>query len=701
MPTSPDICPTPDAVHPQPDWLTRHMPRVLLIGGILALAIYWGIAVQRGSDGHPAPSQTDALVFLQYARAFAGGHPYAFSAGDAPSTGSTSHLYPAVLAIPCALGARGDALLSAAFAINAICYLIWLQLFWLVAKRVAPAQAVLASVLALCNGLLLMTTAGMTDMALFTTLAWGLFAALLCDRPRTAALLLILCVLARPEGMLLAAGLAVTGAILAWQRDAGARRMLGIAVCGLVVTGAVFALNTALTGFPQFQSVAQKGYLKMFPLLGALGCAARDVGTLVRELLFNAGDAPRQAYFLPIAGGLLALAGLAGVARPSGCEPIVRWWLGCSLAALGLIAWSQWQGVATDRYFQWLLPTWILLAARGAGQVAAACRRPRLFPVLAVLLAGYELAAWPYFASRYAQECVRAQAVLNFGRTVDALLPAQASIGVISGPGLAYALGDRPVRHLVGLTTPAFARQRDLLCAVEMLKHHLETRFTHLLLTAPERTICAAAGLLGEVLLNDLDAPPDGEVYALCTARWETFPPASLLPLDPAVTNALAACTLVDQLDVGFLPDERRCRYRAVSRLSDEVFRPCVACGRIGSTRITEVGQAVIGWDEFRVRAPRRGQPMRIVLRTAPDATCTVVRVTEQFPGEEIHLRAPLRIRPVVNGVTLPLVMLPLAEDPNAFSECVLAIPAAYVTTDPVEIALAGDHVALAYWFYQ
>ena len=682
-------------------WFLRHMPRVLLLGGIVAVAIYYGIAVQRGTNGHPAPSQTDALVYMQYARALAEGHPYVFAPGDTPSTGSTSHLYPVVLAIPCLLGARGDALLSAAFVLNALFFLVWLQLFWRVVQRLIPEEAVLAAGLALLNGQLLMSMTGMTDMPLFTLLAWGLFAALLYERHRLATLLLVLCVLARPEGMLLTVGVAALGAVLAWRREPAARRVLGMAACGLVALIAVFALNHALTGFAQFQSVAQKGYLKTYPLLGALACTGRDFGTLAREVLFNTGNAPRQAYFLPVAGGLLAILGLLGAARPARHASLVWWWLGCSLGSLGLIAASDWQGVATDRYLLWLLPTWYLLAARGAGELSAACRAPRLFPVLALLLLGYELAVWPYFAARQADECVKAQAVVNFAKAADAWLPPQASVGVLGGPSISYYLGNHPVRHLLGMTTPAFARQRDKICAVEMLKHRPERRFTHLALTVPEQAWCAEAGILGDLVFNDLDAPPDGEVYSLCTARWDAFPSAALLPLDPAASNAVTALQLVDSLDVGFVPDERRCQYRTGARLSDQSYRPSVACRRMGSTRITEVGQAVIGWDEFHVQAPRRHQPMRVVMRTTLDTTCMVVRAMEKFPGEGIHLLSPLQIRPIVNGRQLPLVALPVAAGPDTFAETILDIPAEFVTTNPLEIAFAGDHIALAYWFYQ
>ncbi len=681
--------------------LVHGMPRLLLFGGLLVVLIYYAIAVQRGADGHPAASQLDAFSYLQYARAFAEGHPYVFSPGDTPSTGSTSHLYPVLLAVPYLLGARGGALLHAAFVLNAICYLIWLQLFWRVARRVAPRQAVLAAGLVLLNGHLLLCMAGLTDMALFTVLAWGCFAALLYARFRLAALLLVLCVCARPEGVLLAVGLAAWGGYRAWRHDAQARRLLTIAACGLAASAAVFALNFALTGAAQFQSVAQKGYVKNFSLLGALGCAANDFGLLVREALFHMGAAPRGAMFLPVVGGLLAVAGVVAGMRPTRGVPVVGWWLGCSLATVGLIATSAWQGLGYDRYLLWLAPTWYLLAARGAGWLAEACHTPRIYPVLGVLLIGYELISWPYFAAMQAAQCTQVQSVGTIARAMDALLPPQAPVGVLSGPNAAYELGRRPIRHVAGITSPVFSRQRDMVCAVEMLKHQPTSRFTHLVITPAEQGWFAQAGLLGEPLLTNPDAPPNAQAFELYTARWEAFPVAALRPMDTNVCLAIAGLTLVDQLDVGYVPDEQRSRYRVGSRLSDQICHLCVASRRIGDQRITDVGQPVIGWDEFRVQGLRPGQPLRIVMRTTLDATCAIMRVTENRIGEGVHLRAPLQIRPLVNNHTLPLVSLPVNDDPDRFTETYFDIPGEEVTSDALSIALAGDHIAMFYWFFQ
>src|SRR5262245_44301264 len=42
----------------------------------------------------------DTFIYLQYARAIAEGHPFVYTAGNAPTTGATSLLYPFLLVPP-------------------------------------------------------------------------------------------------------------------------------------------------------------------------------------------------------------------------------------------------------------------------------------------------------------------------------------------------------------------------------------------------------------------------------------------------------------------------------------------------------------------------------------------------------------------------------------------------------------------------
>jgi hypothetical protein len=611
-----------------------------------------------------------------------------------------------VLALAYLLGARGDALLSAGFLFNVCCYLAWLQLFWCVARRLVPGQAVLAATLVLLNGNLALVAMGQSDMGLFMALSWGLLTALLCGCFRGASVLLALCVLARPEGLVLATGLAVLAGVLALRRARQARPLACVAGVGVLAMAAVLTLNLLLTGMWQYQSVVGKGYLACYPLLGALGCTANDAGVLLREVLFNAGGSPRQNYFIPVFGGCLAIIGIAGVFRATTVRSGLRnallvWWLSCSLCTLGVVAQSEFQGLGNDRYLGWILPAWYLLAAAGVGQLVRLFACPRAGLTLGIVLVGYSVATWPFFLSRYAAQTAQMQALVSFGQSTHAGVPSGVPFGMLEGTGLRYYFGDRPVQHLNGIMSSTFRAQRDLVCSMETLRHEPKTRFDYWLVSPGLQGWCDATGLLGPLRMTDVDAPPGDYAFSLFQASWASMPDAALLPLDATVTKAVASLQLVDRLDVGYGPDERRCRYRVGSRLADVRILPFVSCRQIGAMRLTEVGQPVLGWDEFRIRAPQRLRPIRLIMRMTMDATSIVVRTNTRHLGERLHLRSPLRLNLLVNGMTLPEQKILVPDEADAFIECCLEIPAEYVTTDPLDVVVAGDHIAMGYWVYQ
>ncbi|MFZ4396813.1 MAG: hypothetical protein ACOYOU_14455 [Kiritimatiellia bacterium] len=328
-------------------------------------------------------------------------------------------------------------------------------------------------------------------------------------------------------------------------------------------------------------------------------------------------------------------------------------------------------------------------------------RLPRMALLLGVILIGFETAAWPYFLARFAVQGTQMQALVNFGRTADAMMPPHAPVGMLAGTGLRYYMGDRPMRHLNGVTSSTFRNQRNLLCAVEALRHEPALRFDYWLIPLSLQGWCEATGMLGENLLADVEGPPGEYTCGLFRANWDAQHPVSLLPMDAAVIRAVGSMKLVDHLDVGYAADERRCHYQTGMRLPDLAYLPFVSCRKLAGQWITEVGQPVIGWDEFQVVAPKLQRPMRLVLRTALDATCTAVRLNARHEGEVLHLKSPLRLQLLVNGVAVPAQDVGVACGNEEFAECVLEIPSQAVQSNPLTITVAGDHLALAYWFYQ
>ena len=98
------------------------------IGVIQIAAYYFAGAMVNGADSL-AIAQPDSLLYMQAARRIVEGHPFSFSAGTAVSTGTTSVLYPFVLAVPYALGATGMALSTVGFWLNAFFYLVFSSVF--------------------------------------------------------------------------------------------------------------------------------------------------------------------------------------------------------------------------------------------------------------------------------------------------------------------------------------------------------------------------------------------------------------------------------------------------------------------------------------------------------------------------------------------------------------------------------------------
>ena len=113
----------------------KNLAAIMLCIGLMQVAVYYLAGTLASPDGSMAVPQPDTLLYCQAARRIAEGHPFSFSEGAAACTGTTSILYPFILAIPYLLGAKGDALLAAGFILNAIFYLMFL-LGWAKALKV-------------------------------------------------------------------------------------------------------------------------------------------------------------------------------------------------------------------------------------------------------------------------------------------------------------------------------------------------------------------------------------------------------------------------------------------------------------------------------------------------------------------------------------------------------------------------------------
>src|SRR5258706_9095775 len=101
--------------------LRSYVPAAIIVA--LALFITWAFAamtlVHAGSMGLPLD---DSYIYLTYAKQLGRGQPFTYFPGGSYSAGSTSVLWPMVLAPFWTLGARGHALVWVSFGVCGALY---------------------------------------------------------------------------------------------------------------------------------------------------------------------------------------------------------------------------------------------------------------------------------------------------------------------------------------------------------------------------------------------------------------------------------------------------------------------------------------------------------------------------------------------------------------------------------------------------
>lgn len=654
----------------------------------------FGISRIYTESGHVGPPQGDSLIFYQYARAMAEGHPYRYQEDAAPTTGSTSHLYPVLLALPYALGAKGEALVTLGFLLNAIFYLALVLLIWLSARRLMPSSAPLAAALTALSGQTMITLFGQTDMGLFMTLAVGSFCAALYRRYILLAVLLILCTLARPEGAVLSLLMVAASFMPTAQGRRGSVGFTFAGAMGLFACALIAFFNHRMTGSVMPTSTIGKGLGATQTPAGVLMSAATAIGAMFKEVFFGLTEGHRRFYLLPVFGGWLGVMGLLSRRwRRDETTRVETWWMAALMATVGMISLSGWEGVQFDRYLAWILPVWFIYVAIGLRQAAGMFpwRRAYMFMAFALLL--YQGLGLVYFGSVYAQRSAALASNLSFVRSAGERLADGTRIGLVNFSGLAYYLPEHPVTNVYGVVSPEFVNPVSPRTNIEVLRHDQATRFDAWILFSGHETGRWYSVFAGRQLAAE--APLFGRTNALVLhqADWSTLN-GSLLPFSSSARQFVYGLGLVDQLNVGYLPDEKRTNYRQFTRLAGTKLLPVSETLALEHRMFTEVGRVVMGSETMRVKT-EPGREMRVVLRTS---RATAVPLSSGM--EALEFASPISLTLQVDGKDAgsPTVSL---NGPGEFTEAVFRIPGELISSNSIELTVGGDHISYAYWFYQ
>lgn len=679
-----------------------------------AVVLLFLASLLAATQGHFVPQVADLYVVCQYAKAMAEGHPFRYNAGEAPSTGATSLLHTAWLALGHAAGLRGEGLVAFAVLSGAAFYVASL----LLARRAGALlggerEGRLAAGLVALGGPVVWGFLYGADVALAMLLALWLFERLLSEwgagTIAWGALAGCLLALTRPEALL--AGI-VLGVAWSLGPDGlrGARRALAWlpAAAGM----AVAVLYRSLTGSWGGSSVADKALTANYSLADSAALVTEYLADVLRGLLlgfypsqtpvgFARGWAP---FFFPPLGLLLVL--LALVLPPERLKAPLRIW-GLIVSGVWLVAApSMFMGVHFNRYLLWAVPSLLVLSAVGLGRLTRLLSRDdpalesRLFSAGAGLLLVSGLLATLRFAALYgdmAGELNRRD--LAAARWIATNLPPGVSMANLA-TSVEYLTGHRNL-NLHGVTSPAFfgdrTAEREAAVFEGLARLPAAERPAYLITTVSNQESLATLPLL-------VDGPPlfrtssfSDEIlihrmsYDLVGKNGRLFLPASL--------EATRGKTEVDRLNVCDSRDEAAHGYEFESLLGNlrlhGTARVAAYTAPAPPETVVDGGRAILGHESFWVRT-HPGRELTIVLRTADSVDAGVYRAAGSGSLSLTVAEAGLVLR-VDDEIVSRVAIRPGA----GWHEAVFRVPGHLLRSERTHLELTGRYASFYYWFFQ
>ena len=673
----------------------RTILTLMLCIGLVQIAGYYLAGMLASPDGSMAVPQPDTLLYCQAARRIVEGHPFSFSEGTAVSTGTTSVLYPFILAIPYALGATGDSLIMAGFWLNAIFYLIfllgWGQAIWQWLEH--PMARLMAALLLALSGQPAFCAMAQSDigcwMAVSALLAWGVA----INKPALYGPLLILAPWIRPEGMVCLIAFGLILVVNRWLRPDGqdnfpVRANWAILLLSILSMIGVFALNYSLTGHAQFASVANKGYFKAFPFSEAAILTTNDLLQLMNSYLLGLATSRPRNLILPVF--LAAVFIWIGILSHPWRHPKTRHLSVLILAAGGgllTVAQSGWQGTNYDRYLVWTLPLLIMFLAEGLAAFGIRHPFPGSFvPILACFLFFGGMSFISMCQFNHVSAIADRQRL--FAAEINETLPPKASVASFNMCGLAYKLGSRAYRHLSGFYSPEFPIKTRT-AAFEILKNKPETRFDYWILS-PEQSETIPSKQHEVCYGKNVLTGPDG--CEVRKANWSAFDQARS-PHAKIPPNKHLVC----RVDIGHEEDEENAQYEVIDRYGRPSAAPFIVIDKIRGKPALDVARLVVGGDAMTLPL-QPGKDTFVVMRTYSQHTHVQNHIGNSI-STTYSFSNPLKINVAIDDKALPPVSVSYAT--NGFSDVSFTLPGSAIEQSPCRLTLLGDHITAGYWFYQ
>jgi hypothetical protein len=689
--------------------IAPYAPELAIAAAALAIAWAFAAAVLRHTRPFGLPLD-DSYIYLTYAKQFGRGEPFTYFPGGGYSAGSTSVLWPILLAPFWALGARGHALVWVSFGLCAALYAATCVGCYRLVRAIAGATAGLgAAALVLAIAPLAWTSLAGMEVALASALLVAL--PILLARapregppPRALAACLAAASLSRPEATLLV-GL-VAGAAAAGRLRARRYRDAAWWAAPLAAPAAWLVANRVLAGhfFPNTGVAKSYFYLPGFDWTFWWGAVAEQTGRMLRGLFWDGGSPllwPR----------LCAALWLVGAARVIAWARRERRWLAGALVvaspfllAGGVIASSGAWSFHNYRYIAPAFPLWLVTAACALAPLPPRWRAPgaplrdsltRIGRAVAAaaLAALFGWAAVPAYredVALFAQNAADLnRQVVTLGQYIHRELPG-ASIMFHDAGAIAY-YGDTRVYDMLGLVTNGQA---------DVANHGPGARFEFLESLPPERRPTHFAyypawmgqGELYGAILRRTPLPPPfakrrlvgSDDMQLIAASWDHVRTAER-PLD-----AVPGWRVVDRVDVADLASERAHGWWRGALGRRRIADP-TARWSVFHRDVRAAGLALDGGRTIRAGAERftieidPARPVRLLLRTGG---------SREYPWNEA-IDAPVTVEVATRAGAARATLAPPV---GVLVEVALDVPVPGERAVEVRVSASGPYRAF-HWF--
>lgn len=662
-------------------WVKEHRLSIAIAAAALLIALmYVYVVLQHAAFGLPIE---DGYIYLTYAKQFGRGQPFTYFPGGGYSAGSTSAIWPMLLAPFWALGARGVALVYVSFAVCACFYAATVVLCGVLVRRIYGA---LTSAIAAGFALGVAPFAFTALSGMEVALASFLFIAATCQlysvtphsAPSKKLLLTLACLaLSRPEAMVVVTCI-VTVRVFNCVRGR-AWRATALWLISIVPTLLWLSANRALAGnwFPNTGIAKSHFYLPGFDWTYWWQAVTHQTGSMLAGLFWKS-DSPF------VAPKLFALAWLVGAVRVTLWAVRAKKLLVGTLivfAPLGIIlAVIASSGAWTFHNYRYIAPAFPLLATTAACAIAprriperfrwaAVCTRA--WPIVsAIVLVAFACAAFRPMRDDmdlYAQDVTDLnRQVVTLGRYIHEHTP-NASIMFHDAGAIAY-YGDTRVYDMLGLVTNGQAR---------VANNGPGSRFEFLESLPPEQRPTYFAyypswmgqnEFYGDIVLQTPLAPPfhhrrliGAADMQLIVARWDRAHTAE----QPLVTPA--GWHVVDRVDVADIASEDE--HAWVGALGRRAFGDPTARWSVfhrdehEPQPLLDGGRTIRGGTERFTVTVDPGKPVRLLMRTGGEPA---------YPYND-RLDTPVEFTlsddsgAVLGRVTLPAPTGPFVEVPFEF----------------------------------